>query len=639
MLNSDSKTINSTLQKYWGYPSLREFQNGPVQSLVSGQDTVALLPTGGGKSICYQVPAIIRGGLCIVISPLIALMDDQCSALKKLGLRAAFISGSIGAKGIDRVLENAAIGKLDFLYMSPERIKDAMFQARHQRMDVRTIAIDEAHCISGWGHDFRPEFRNIVRLRSMFPEAAFGAYTATATNEVMADIATELEMADAAVFKASSRRPNLSYHCSTWGDPDLEVLKTAKQLNLQYPKDAGLIYVRSRAAADLVAQRLISLGLNAASFHAGLSANEKESRQRSWINGKTSIMACTSAFGMGIDKANVRWVLHLGVSPNLENYIQEAGRAGRDGNPSTCILFHNPNSESTLRESSALNYPPKEFIKDVYQCIANLGSVAIGDQPEKRTYIDSEAIKDKLNCTYASLSSALRLLSLAGYIEIKEHRNSENTGTARWLGGRYRVLNEENSVNSDLRDYLQRSSTSSTTNIHINTKSISKILNYPEEKILLSLTSLDAQGAIEWIPDKGGISISWIAPRAEASNIVISSDIYEDRKALISQKLNSMIDYANSTSCKSSFIELYFDGSTPSKNCGVCDSCTFDELNAKTEVSQLIKSKGDKGIDSYELIRNFPPGNRKQIAEILRKMLDSDEIFNRGAKVFLSFAV
>lgn len=639
MLNSDSKTINSTLQKYWGYPSLREFQKGPVKSLVEGNDTVALLPTGGGKSICYQVPALIRGGLCIVISPLIALMDDQCDALKKLGLRAAFLSGSIGTKGIDRVLENACLGKLDFLYMSPERIKDPMFQARHSRMDVRTIAIDEAHCISGWGHDFRPEFRNIVRLRAKFPNAAIGAYTATATNEVINDIASELEMEAPNIYRFPSRRPNLSYQSSIWGDPDLEILKTAKKLYSQYPNDAGLIYVRSRAVADLVAQRLIQLGLNAASFHAGLSSVIKESRQRSWIEGKTSIMACTSAFGMGIDKPNVRWVLHLGIAPNLENYIQEAGRAGRDGEYAQCILFHNPQTEEEMRESLNISFPSRELTRNVYQSIANQGSVAIGDQPEERTHIDVEAIKVKLNTSYAVINSALRLLTLAGYIDIKEHRNTENTGTARWLGGRFRVLNEESTITSDLRNHLQRSSSSSTTNIYINTGSLSKILNYPEDKILLSLVSLDAQGAIEWIPDKGGISIAWLSPRSDASQIVIPPDIYDRRKDLVSLKLESMIDYANHSGCKSTFIESYFGDSSPSDTCGTCDKCTFDILGAVDELKTILSTHGDKGVDSHELIRQFPPGNRKQIAEILRKMLDCDEIFNRGTKVFLSFAV
>ena len=637
MLNSDSKTINSTLQKFWGYPSLREFQQNPVESLVEGNDTVALLPTGGGKSICFQVPAIIRGGLCIVISPLIALMEDQCSSLKKLGLRAAFLSGSIGAKGIDRVVENACLGKLDFLYISPERIKDPVFQARYQRMDVRTIAIDEAHCISQWGHDFRPEFRNIIRLRTMFPDAAFGAYTATATNEVMKDIATELGMESANVFKASSRRQNLSYQCCTWGDPDIEVLKTAAQLIATHPNDAGLVYVKSRAQADLVAERLNSLGLSASAFHAGLKSSDKETRQRKWIKGEISVMACTSAFGMGIDKSNVRWVLHLGISPNLESYVQEAGRAGRDGNAAKCILFHNPQTEKNLINSIEASFPSKELIGKVYQSLANQGNVAIGDQPESTTYIDLEAIASKLKSSKTSINSSLRLLSLAGYIDAREHNSNNSTGTARWLGGRYRVLNEV-SLHSNLRDWMQRNSTSSTTNIHIDTKSISKILNQPEANILKSLVSLDAQGAIEWVPDKGQTSITWLTPRSDATKIVIPAELYDNRRTLIKSKLESMIDYANHSSCKSSYIESYFDGSNK-EDCGVCDSCTFSAKEAQSKIVKLIDSKGDSGFNSFDLIRSFPEGQRKDIAIILRQMLDSGKIFNRAANVFLSFAV
>lgn len=639
MLNSDSKTINSTLQKYWGYPSLREFQQKPVESLTSGHDTVALLPTGGGKSICYQVPAIIRGGLCIVISPLIALMEDQCSALKNLGLRAAFLSGAIGKKGIDRVVENACLGKLDFLYISPERINDPIFQARHSRMDVRTIAIDEAHCISQWGHDFRPEFRNIIRLRSMFPEAAIGAYTATATAEVMNDISEELGMEGANIYKASSKRRNLNYQCSTWGDTEVEVLKAAKRLAQKHPNDAGLIYVKSRALADLVSERLKSLGLSAASFHAGLNSSDKESRQRKWIKGDISIMACTSAFGMGIDKPNVRWVLHLGVPLNLESYVQEAGRAGRDGEFARCILFHNPFSEEALKNSTSSSFPSRDFIKDIYQSLANQGSVPIGTQPEESTQLDLEAIKAKHNASLTSIKSALRLLTLAGYIDIKEHRSSKSTGTARWLGGRSRVLNESNSTHSALRDWFQRNSTSSTTNIHIDTQSLSKQLLLPEPQILNSLNSLDAQGAIEWVPDLGQTSIKWLTPRSDAANIVIPASIYDARKALIESKLDSMIAYANHDGCKSSFIETYFDSEAVPDNCGTCDFCEFNKSQITESIIKQIALKGNKGYNSYELIRGFHPGHRKEIAEILRELLDSGNIFNRGAKVFLSFAV
>jgi ATP-dependent DNA helicase RecQ len=382
MPQTDSKsTINYTLKKIWGFDKLRKFQTAPVSALTSGTDVIALLPTGGGKSLCFQLPALVRGGLCIVISPLIALMEDQTNQLKLLGARAASLTGD--RKNIDRILNNASVGALDFLYLSPERLKDPLFIAQAPLLDVKTIAIDEAHCISQWGHDFRPEFRNINVLKSYYPTAVLGAYTATATNEVLADIATQLKIDTGCIHTTSMRRQNLEFEVSTWGDTEEEILLLALKL-----KGSGLVYVKTRNDADRWATRLSSVGLSATSFHAGLEKSVKQKRQRDWISGKMPIMACTSAFGMGIDKADVRWILHVGAPANLESYVQEAGRAGRDGNPSRCILFQGARD---LKKSEARNkemFPSLKTIQNIYQSLANQGKVAIGDTPIDPTNID-----------------------------------------------------------------------------------------------------------------------------------------------------------------------------------------------------------------------------------------------------------
>ena len=586
--------LQSLLQTHWGFSDLRPHQVGPVLDLAQGNHVVALLPTGGGKSLCFQLPALARGGLCLVVTPLVALMEDQCDQLRQRGIRAEAWVGNNG----DRVLDNVRFGKTQFLYLSPERLTHPLFEARCGFWNVTTVVVDEAHCISQWGHDFRPAFQNISSLHDRFPDAVWGAFTATATEEVVRDIASQMPQG-AQSHVAPMRRPNLAYQVSRWGDRDAVLLHDAALQQGQ-----GLVYVQSRHDSERWSQRLQASGLAAASFHAGLPAKEKQRRQQRWMSGHLQVLACTSAFGMGIDAPHVRWVFHAGPPPNLESYIQEAGRAGRDGQPASCILYVEDSDFGVLQGRIERQFPALRQIQEAYQWAANASHATYGEQPEAPVPV-----------TEPQHLPALRMLSLAGHFDLRERRNaSTEGGTITWLG---------TSVNESfapplqtLARWIERQAPSQPMDVDLSqlanqlNRAVALAPPATTAQVRMDLEALDAMGWLDWKPASERFELTWTMPRQATNTVTVD----RSRLELMLRKLQEVQAFAKaSQGCRSQHLERAFSDASHGP-CGQCDMCTGD----KKQWRQALKEDLARGaIQPQEWLLSKAPGHRHQLRALL----------------------
>ena len=597
------KTLSQLLHMHWGFEELRPHQTRPVLGLWRGEHTLALMPTGGGKSLCFQLPALARGGLCLVVTPLIALMEDQCEGLRTKGIRAEAWVGNNG----DRILDNARFGKTQFLYLSPERLKDPMFLARREHWDVRTIVVDEAHCISQWGHDFRPSFQTIGTLQEAFSNAVWGAFTATATPEVLADVARQMP-AGTLVHSSSLRRPNLSFEVNTWGDRDSVLLRDAMAQQGQ-----GLIYVQSRHESERWSQRLQHAGMTAASFHAGLPLREKQKRQEAWRTHKIQVLACTSAFGMGIDAAHVRWVYHAGPPPHVESYIQEAGRAGRDGEAASCVLYAEERDFELLSERIERQFPPMKKIQEAYQWVANRSNATFGEQPGEPL-----ALEDLTHLP------ALKLLAQAGHFDLQESSDvGRRRGTVRWSG--MTVVEPQNNRLKALAQWVQR--VASEQNIEIRPSDLAKELNsqadaepWSVEECETALEVLDARGWLDWKPTVALTHLRWLRPRQQTPTVTVNLK----RKALSLQKLKAVQLYVMSghEACRAKSLEAAFDD-PHGVPCGKCDVCTADKQTWRENLRNAL----DVGpVDPIAFLQACRPGHRAGMRALMATWYKSGAI-------------
>ena len=613
----DEKRLLELLNNHWHFESFREQQKPPVFSLASGKDTLAVLPTGGGKSLCYQISGLYRGGICLVISPLVALMQDQVEGLKEKGLNAISLAGNLNYRTIERLLDNAERLPCCFLYCSPERLHHPLLKSRLQRLPIRTIVVDEAHCISQWGHDFRPEYRMVSSLRDQCPGAAWGAFTATATQNVLKDIEVQLKLDAAGVFEFPMQRANLIYSVFTAGDAEKELL-----LALKRSRGSGLLYVASRSEAEFWSDRMRQIGIQSSAYHAGISAPERLKIQTSWMTGDYRVLACTSAFGMGIDKPDVRFVFHASPPQDLESYVQEAGRAGRDGEPSLCMLFMNRNSLDLSRKKLEQKAPDLRAIQKVYQGLANQGSVPVGARPEEPTIFDADLWLKGSEMRHFDWNLSMNYLNRSGYISSDRLDDGERFEIA------LRESLTESSLEGNPTAIRMRSALSDWFRTHesnaiVPIQSLKQSSGMTAHQCRIELDRLKKWGFIESRRLPPLYQIEWIRPREEAKNVILPQSLMVDWVQSLEAKWEAFSAYAASTNCRQQIIQSYFSGDEV-QACENCDNCM--KANESWAREKWLIAIPEQGLEIVQLANRVPVRYKSVLFHFLDLWAESNEI-------------
>jgi len=615
------------LTKYWGFSSFKPLQEEIIKSVADGKDTLGLMPTGGGKSIAFQVPALAHEGICLVITPLIALMKDQVNRLNKQEIRSLSIHSGMTAEEIDNTLENAVFGDYKFLYVSPERISTKLFQAKAGRMNLSLVVIDEAHCISQWGYDFRPSYLTIASIRDYISDTVpFLALTASATPQVIDDIMSKLAFRVKNVLRTSFDRKNISYLVRHVEDKGAYLIKT-----LQKTKGSGIVYVRSRKRCKEVAELLVANGINADFYHAGLSDELRDRKQELWTTGETRVIIATNAFGMGIDKAEVRFVIHWDIPDSVESYFQESGRAGRDGKPSFAVLLYSHADKSRLKDTVRKKFPQIDRIKDTYEALCNFVQVPIGSGKDTVYDFSLNAFVSKYRLPVIETYNSLQFLQREGYMEFTEEIN--NPSRVHFIVGRddlykFQVANE--SFDGFIKLLLRSYTGLFTDFVGINEEVLARKSAATRDTIYQYLVKLSALNIIRYIPGKKTAMVIFTEERLERKALMISPDNYLHVKEKYEERLNSMIEYADSDShCRSVYLLKYFG--EESDRCGTCDVCRErNELDlSKYEFDLIlddIKSilKGQNP-DAEELVKLIDYPEDKSI-KVIRWLLDHNKI-------------
>jgi ATP-dependent DNA helicase RecQ len=577
------------LQKYWGYQNFRELQEEIIVSVYKGNDTLGLLPTGGGKSITFQVPALAKPGICLVISPLIALMKDQVENLNKKNIKASLIISGMSYNEILRTLDNAANDKeMKFLYVSPERLETNLFRSKLSELKVNLIAVDEAHCISQWGYDFRPSYLNIAEIREFLPSVPILALTATATPEVIDDIQEKLKFKKKNVFKRSFERKNLTYFVKHTDTKINDLIAYCKNF-----KGSGIVYVRNRRRTVELANLLLKNNISADFYHAGLTIEERNKKQENWKNNKTRIIVATNAFGMGIDKPDVRFVIHMDLPDSLEAYFQEAGRAGRDEKEAVALLLVDPSDRLQLIQQLEINFPPIDTIKKVYHALGNYAQIPIGTGKDKEFIFNLAEFSKTFNFNILTAYYSLKLLDYEEYISISE--DIDNPSRISFIANRDELYNFQiQSPNDDpfIKFLLRNYAGLFTSYVKIDENEISKKINIPEDKVVEWLKKLQKYNIIDYIEKKKGTVVTFLTNRYDYKDISLSKETYNFRKERMQYRIEQVINYAYSNhKCRSQLLLMYFGEKDPSR-CGKCDVCRKrNELNISAYEFDLINEQ------------------------------------------------
>ncbi len=638
-IQSMSQTIHDILKQYWGYESYRDSQEEIINSVLDENDTLALLPTGGGKSICYQVPALMNEGICIVVSPLIALMKDQVENLKKRGIKALAIFSGMNKREIDIALDNCVYGDYKFLYVSPERLQTEIFRVRATKMKINLVAVDESHCISQWGHDFRPAYQKIKELRDIIGKSVpFLAVTATANTRVIQDIAAQLSIEKQHIIKQSFARENLGYLVLKEENRDQKLIQIIKKIN-----SCGIVYVNTRRKTKEVSQLLQRNGITADFYHGGLAQDERDKKQTDWINNRTQIIVATNAFGMGIDKPDVRIVVHLEPPASPEAYFQEAGRGGRDGKKSFAVLLYKPSDKITLERFHELEFPEKAQIKKVYNALGNYFRLAIGGGENSNYEFDIVDFCNKFNFEVITAHHCLSILSLAGYIHLSEAITRPNrvkfevSNSALY---NYQVKHPEHERLIQL--LLRKHEGIFDSLIGINLNSIAESLKKSVKEIEVILQKLKSFDILEFLPTSNKPLLTYTLDRIHEDRLKLPKEIYLDRKTVKKEQLDFMIRYCESdTTCRSKLLLSYFD-ETEFSDCGSCDVCldrkkkslsnsSFAQIEQK--ITEVLETKN---LNITHLVGEIKGFKSKEIIEVIQWKLDDNSLnYNDKNELYL----
>ncbi|MBF1630419.1 MAG: RecQ family ATP-dependent DNA helicase [Prevotella sp.] len=624
------------LHKYWGYPDFRGIQREIIESIGAGKDTLGLMPTGGGKSLTFQVPALAQEGVCIVITPLIALMKDQVEHLRHKGITAAAIYSGMSRDAIVTTLENCIFGGVKLLYISPERISSDIFQIKLKHIKVSFITVDEAHCISQWGYDFRPSYLQIAVIRKLVPNVPILALTATATPDVIDDIQERLGFTEKNVFRMSFERKNLAYVVRQAEDKEAEMVHILQSI----PKTA-IVYCRSRKRTKEIAQLLMQYGISATWYHAGLEPAVKDQRQSEWQHDKVRVIVATNAFGMGIDKADVRVVIHIDCPSSLEAYFQEAGRAGRDGQKAYAVLLYNGHDNRTLQKRIEDTFPPKEYVQQVYEHLAYFYQIGV-NSGEGCTF---EFPIDKFCATFKHFpiraNAALILLQRAGYIDYEP--NPDNNARVRFLLRRddlYRLDSLSEKENDVVISLLRNYGGLFTDYGYVDESYIAQEAGLDRNQTYMVLVNLSKKRIIDFIPRKSIPLISYKRDRVDGSDVILDKSVYEERKEQFQKSINSVINYAqNDRVCRSRQL-LYYFGEKKSVDCEQCDVCLSHSHHDDHDKQEEIKEK---------LLAMVADGERHHVTEVrqldedwdmvtkvMKELMDEEQLLMDGSYLILS---
>ena len=632
------KKYQEILKQYWGYDSYRDLQEEIITSIGEGKDTLGLMPTGGGKSITFQVPALAQEGICIVITPLIALMKDQVQNLRKREIKALAIYSGMTRQEILTALENCIFGNYKFLYISPERLDTEIFRTKLRSMKVSMITVDESHCISQWGYDFRPAYLKIAEIRELLPEVPVLALTATATPEVVTDIQARLKFREGNVFRMSFERKNLAYIVRKTDNKTKELLYILQRIS-----GSAIIYVRNRRRTKEITELLMNEGITADFYHAGLDNAVKDLRQKRWQSGEVRVMVATNAFGMGIDKPDVRIVLHLDLPDSPEAYFQEAGRAGRDGEKAYAVILYSKSDKTTLHKRVVDTFPDKEYILNVYEHLQYYYQMAMGDGFQCIREFNLEEFCRKFKYFPVPVDSALKILTQAGYLEYTDEQDNSSRILFTIRRDELYKLREMGKEAEALIQSILRSYTGVFTDYaYISEESLAVRTGLTRQQIYNILVTLTKRRIVDYIPRKKTPYIIYTRERLELRFLHIPPSVYEERKARYEARIKAMEEYVTTENiCRSRMLLRYF-GEKNEHNCGQCDVClskrATDNLSeesyeeVKRQILDLLSHSPLTPAETADQIK----AEKEDIGQVIRYLLDEGELKMQDGMLHIS---